>query len=951
VAVAALLGCGGGEARVQAQRISDAGALLSGQDATGGIGDWRLSNDRVVAIIDDVRHQNHLAPTGGTLIDFATRAGGQDALPQVYQIFLYSQRLPLAYDHIEAHVDGDTASIVVTGHVYIAGDDAPLTQAVADRLTARTEYTLRHGDPALYVRTELGNGGAEPVSGTATIIDLWLWGNRSAQPFAPFRGRGFSHPPPDPNNLLGSLGTYLFVGAHGDAGPAVTYGAVAPTLSDGLLYGINSGNFSALGPSPFSTPSLAPGESVVFERQFLVADGLGVETVARQAFRILSAAGNAAVPAVGHLAGRLTGVVSPRPTSVVAQLPATSAGVKPMNAARVGRDGGYYLTVPVGAYELVVTTGNTTLPIRGPFEVIANRVTAVPEVALPALATLAFAITSDGAARPARLTLRGAGNADPCLGPPFSGAASNNVVYSLDGTGEVALEPGTYDVYASRGLEYSLAHERISVDAGQTASVNLALSRVLDTTGLVSGDFHVHSGASLDSSIEATTRVLTFAGEGVEVLVSTDHDTLTDLGPAVASLGLAGQMTSLVGLEATGFVPVPGSLPHTIGHNNGWPFVPRPGQPRNGAPDDEGIEPAELYERMRSLAGVGSVPVIQLNHPRDNFIGNVGMGYFDNFGFNPNVPVPDAGDTGGPHGFLRRKSAQGHDNLSFDAMEVVNGVGLDGTLRAAMMRDDWFALLKQGILRTGMANSDSHAVSSDPPGFPRSYVAYAADTPVDLDVEAFDAAIRAHHVTGTNGPLVSLKAGSAGIGDTLATGAPGPATVPVQVQVQAAPWIPVDEVRVWVNGDLACAIRRGGVTGLQAAACPAALAANPADPFGTAGVLRYTGTLQLAFAKDSFVVVEAGVVLPPGRDLNGDGATDTWDCNGDGNIDGEDADPCAALRAAPPGASRPGLPADSPLNPPPLVHAVVPGMTPWGFTNPLFVHLGASGEVWVPPGL
>src|SRR5688572_11511207 len=111
LALALGAGCGGGEARVQAHQLTDPRELLAGPDATGGVGDWVLSNDRVVAIIDDVSHRNHLAPAGGTLIDFATRAGGQDALPQVYQIFLYSQRLPIAYDHIEARVDGDTASI------------------------------------------------------------------------------------------------------------------------------------------------------------------------------------------------------------------------------------------------------------------------------------------------------------------------------------------------------------------------------------------------------------------------------------------------------------------------------------------------------------------------------------------------------------------------------------------------------------------------------------------------------------------------------------------------------------------------------------------------------------------------------------------------------------------------------------------------------------------------
>jgi hypothetical protein len=301
---------------------------------------------------------------------------------------------------------------------------------------------------------------------------------------------------------------------------------------------------------------------------------------------------------------------------------------------------------------------------------------------------------------------------------------------------------------------------------------------------------------------------------------------------------------------------------------------------------------------------------------------------------------------------LRRTSKAGHDNLTFDAMEVLNGVGLDSLLHALAVREDWFALLRQGVVRTGMANSDSHAVSMDPVGFPRTYVRYAADTPVGLDAETFDAAIRAHQVTGSNGPLVVVTGpDGAGIGDVVATGGPGPATVTFDVNVQAAPWIPVDEVRVLVNGVLACSVSHAGASGPHASGCPAALAQNPNDPFGSAGVVRYTGSVQLMFDKDSFVTVEAGAVLPVGADLNGDGVLDTWDCNGDGSIDATDGPACATLRSSPPSAPWSSLPASSPLNPPPLVHAVVPGMTPWGFTNPLFVHLGASGEAWTPPGL
>jgi len=38
-------------------------------DRTGGIGDWRLANDVLWVIIDDLANQNFVSPTGGTLVD------------------------------------------------------------------------------------------------------------------------------------------------------------------------------------------------------------------------------------------------------------------------------------------------------------------------------------------------------------------------------------------------------------------------------------------------------------------------------------------------------------------------------------------------------------------------------------------------------------------------------------------------------------------------------------------------------------------------------------------------------------------------------------------------------------------------------------------------------------------------------------------------------------------
>jgi len=927
-------------AKVFARRVSDVKDLPRGTDNVGGIGDWYLANDLVVAIVDDVGNQNSIAPGGGTLVDFAHVGKDDDQFNSMYQLFMITQDLPILYDRISASADAKSAALTVTGHVFEANPQGPLPAVVAAKLDVTTEYRLFEGDPSLHVRTVLVNHSAGAVGGAfgTPISDVILWGQRSQIPFAPFQGRGYEHPALDVRNPINALGAFLYIGGHGEVEPAVSYGFVAPSLPDALMVGVNTEQLSALGMLPVGDP-LQPGASITYERRVLIGTTNSVQSVADQAFRILKAEAPSIIPAIGTLKGIVTGLPAGRSAEVIAEEPPSGfTKAKPMNAVTVSGDGAFELTLPAASYQVRVLVAQQPAVVVGPFTVAQDQATTVPPIASPGLSTVSFEIKSDGAAKPARLTFKGvAPTPDPSLGPRFSGSASGNVVYSVDGKGTVTMDPGTYEVYASRGMEYSLAHERITIAAGATKSLTFAVSRVVNTEGWVSGDFHVHSGKSFDSSVELDTRLLTLAAEGVEVVVGTDHDMIVDYGPSVARLGLKGQIASIVGCEQTGFVPTP-ELPLTIGHYNYWPLWAHPDQPRNGAPADERLQPAEVYDRYRDIAD--GTPVIQLNHPRADAAGTIGMGYFTNFGLSPLVAVP-ATDTGGTNAFLRKKSARGTQNLDFDAMEVLNGANWGSIAHNLQNRDDWFALLKGGFLKAGMANSDTHKVVFEAAGFPRSYVRFQADSPAPLgtgddagraQIGNFDKAIRELRVVGTNGPMIHAKVEGAEPGDVVR---PAAATaVPVTIRVESAPWMPVEEVRVLVNGEVVCAVAADGFTQTDVAAtCPAGLAAEPADPFGTAGVVRYEQTVVLNLSKDSFVVVEAGAKVPISKDMDGDGVRDTWDTDGDGTVDNKDV----TLGGEPPNRA------------PALPDALVPGLLPWSFTNPVFVDVDGGG--WSPPGL
>jgi hypothetical protein len=104
--------------------------------------------------------------------------------------------------------------------------------------------------------------------------------------------------------------------------------------------------------------------------------------------------------------------------------------------------------------------------------------------------------------------------------------------------------------------------------------------------------------------------------------------------------------------------------------------------------------------------------------------------------------------------------------------------------------------LLQGEARIGTANSDSHRLGTIV-GLPRNYVQVANDTIEGFDRRAFIESLRAGRVIGSTGPFLRVRLDDTGVGG-LHPGSSGT----LQVAVDAAPWVPVSEWRVYVNGAL-----------------------------------------------------------------------------------------------------------------------------------------------------
>ena len=196
--------------------------------------------------------------------------------------------------------------------------------------------------------------------------------------------------------------------------------------------------------------------------------------------------------------------------------------------------------------------------------------------------------------------------------------------YTKAGNLEIAVRPGRYRVFASRGLEYDVqvTDGEIEAKAGQRLPLVFTLHRVVDTPGYIGADFHLHSAPSLDSSLSLSDRLHSCAGEGLELAVSTDHNFITDFRPTLEREGLAPFMTSMVGLELTTL---------ESGHFNGFPVKRDVSKITRGSFEWSLRAPDEVFTDLRGLGKYGpDDTIIQVNHARDSI-----LGYFSQFDLDP----------------------------------------------------------------------------------------------------------------------------------------------------------------------------------------------------------------------------------------------------------------------------------------------------------------------------
>ncbi len=770
-----------------------------GVDASAGVGDFAISNGTLCAVISDPSRESDLAPFGGALVDLGHCGRGDDQLVVVQPLANLARSGAVRADRVEPAATPEEARIATGGRH--AGCDI------------ETVYRLDRRDPTLLrittrvVRREAGGR-------VFAIGDVALQTQHALRPFGfDSRGRagadGFAHPAIDVDSArsvaaaTGPADTRILVGAQ-TIEPGIAYALRATGASlrrDGVepvalpIVSLSAETFS--GVAAFAAPfwlggdRLGPlqmlqtlwidvplGDTLVFEREIRVSARADVASLTDSLLRD---------------GRRVSGRVDDAGASLVVS---RAADAHVVTQARPDAGGLFAFTLPPGAYELEVlgSAGGSTQERLA----VADRDLDLGAVAAPPRGRVAL---PRGTAM--RLTFLGVkGTPDPRFGDerpdvrfgdqvPPSSALTRDV--SLAGVAsdpaEITLAPGHYRVLAGHGPEFDVTEAELEVVAGERAELAIAPpQRSVETPGWISADLHVHAAPSDDSALPLAMRVATYVAEGDEVLVATDHDMVTDYGPVIRQLQLASAIASVVGQEVTSSVATP-EAPHTFGHANAFPLPHRPLESRGGAIRSEG---RRLREVIADVHELGGDRIVQLNHARGLAGEGIEQHFFEHLsvgaGFDPHLSLQLP-----PNAVLLESGPRGTRDLDFDAIELLNGPSLD---RYRRLRADWFALLRQGVVRTATANSDSHR-AGEIAAAPRNLIRMD-DDPARFDEAAFVRAVRTGAVVGTTGPILDASIEDAKIGETFH----GRDTT-IRADVHAAPWIPVSQIRVYVNGQLA----------------------------------------------------------------------------------------------------------------------------------------------------
>jgi len=829
--------------KARARRITATSDLITGPLAQNRIGDFLLENAVARFAVQDAPQRNlgNVGTYGGNLID-AELVGrpGRDNFLEVQP--MVNVETVIHAEHAEIVNDGEdgTAAIIRScgpdDILDFINPSSNFRDLLAIELPASiddadydvdgcTEYRLEAGVPYVEMFTTIHNHHDEDV-GLFVGDFLAAGGQLDSWQSAKRRPNGMGE------ILVSTVGALSYIG-FGEA-TGIDYGYIgipnpgSQTPDDvlsvsGVQVVLHAQTIpSALFGSPpaFQVPA---GGSRSYRRYFSVGDGSGSNTI--DAMHTVTAV------TTGMVRGCVVAGGQPLPQARVAIGPQANGAIVGLSTHFVtGDDGCYAGTLPPATYGAVAAhegypfEGSSPAPPVRTVRIEAGS-TVVQDFELPEPARLQVTVLDErDQPLPARVMLVGfEPSPDPALRTAFLTGTTTTFLFrdrgddalpfgivsvhytTADGRVAIDAKPGEYAVVVSRGPEYSMFQQRLTLDSASPANVTAQIARVIDTSGFVSSDFHVHGLNSTDSRVGNRDRVLQYAGEGFDNIVMTEHGGRTDLLPVIERLGLSEHVFATVGEEITSW---------EYGHFNGYPFDLDPAHPSGGAVDwaraaEPGrdfvaygaynLSPAELDAAARSGVGSRSSTVVQVNHIH---------GYYGPLQIDTSLVPPRSFISAADR--IAWRIDPGVDNLfhHFAVLEVWNGSGRRHQDR--FFGGDigiWFNQLNQGLLTTATGVTDSHGFTNLGAAGARTWTAAPSDSPMQIDPDQVTDAVAAGRAVLGQGAYVQARLIAGDESGAMADFSLGGSTmvqstngsVHLDIDVQAPLWAPFDRIEVYAN--------------------------------------------------------------------------------------------------------------------------------------------------------
>lgn len=748
-------------AGVEAMEIgpNDTGELPHGKEADGIIGDFLLRNEIVTAVIS---HNAHLRRA-----NMSTFYGASGITPGcLYDLTLREFPNDQITIFAPANQRGAVSYVrlVPAGDTEMAAVESVTTAAGNWGLFKRHEYQLRPGWHGIRIVTTWRNESDEAKE--ISTADLWT--------------------------RFASTGTYA--GIH-------WADAVDPADKAGYAYALEP--VSGEGVPPESV-RLDPGETFRCAR-FLAVDTSPAAAVGRVAAR-LGGTGNCAMIIVDEDGGGVPNAV----------LEFRSEG----NAvpAYPNAEGVVEITLPPADHEFELRAPGR--PAVTGSVAIRSATQTVRRVVLDPASALAFEIRdAEGRDIPCKIQIRGRGDTPtPDLGPPNRAHGCRDQYHSESGSFRVAVPPGTYRITVTRGIEYDHIRRVVTVQPGETTAFPGTLTRVVDTTGYISADFHNHSTPSGDNTCGTDDRIINLAAEHIEFAPTTEHNRLYDWAPHIERLGLQTQLATIRGIELTG----------SGTHFNAFPFQPKPYTQDWGAPVWN-PDPRITAITLRDWQGADPNRWVQINHPDmvDNFLDRNADGRID----------------GGYLGL----------GAMIDALETQNGnragilagapyyIARSGDKESVRYIREfiWLQMLNRGAAYWAVAVSDAHSVYGNGVGGWRCYLPSSTDQPARVDWRELSRNAKAGRITLTTGPFLEVATSDGTMPGGLVRANAG---VRLHVRVQTTTWIQVDRIQILVNGRPRPSLN---------------FTPDSHPDWFHAGVLRFDRTIEVPLQEDSHLIAVA----------------------------------------------------------------------------------------------